>query len=388
MSKTAAIRLDVKPDLIRWARERSRKSIEELTSKFPNYQEWEDQPTQLTYEQLNRFAKVTHTALSYLLLSEPPEENLPLPDFRTLKNQSLAHPSVELIDTVYLCLSRQDWYRDYAIAEDFASLNFIGSVGLDDKVELVANNIRQTVGLDQANREKYKTREEALKKTVDSVRSIGILVFISSCVGTNTSRKLNVEEFRGFALTDDLAPLVFVNGADAKSAQMFTLAHELAHLWLGKSALSNNAIDSTTSHEVEKWCDAVAAEVLVPVNELVSMVDTSTDFQSELTQCSKFFKVSKLVILRRLRDAKQLSSSEFKKYYQLELNNSNKATKGFGGDYYRNCRSRLGDDFVRNVIADTLGTRTSFTDAFRLLSISSVKAFDKLANQLGVTSIC
>ena len=145
-----------------------------------------------------------------------------------------------------------------------------------------------------------------------------MLVMVSGVVGSNTRRTLDPDEFRGFALADKLAPLVFINGADTKAAQMFTLAHELAHLWLGESALSNVGADSSPVHNVETWCNGVAAELLVPLPELRRELGHGDPLES-VAALARTFKVSTLVILHRILDAGRISRERFQRAYAAEV---------------------------------------------------------------------
>jgi hypothetical protein len=172
-------------------------------------------------------------AVGYLFLPAPPDEPLPIPDFRTLAGREVTRPSPNLLDTIYLCQQRQDWFRDYARMHSLPALEIIGSATLQDAPARVAETMRQNLALSIAERQQLTTWSDALRLLIAKAEDAGVLVMASGVVGSNSHRKLEVEEFRGFALADELAPLVFINGADSKSAQMFTLAHELAHLWLG-----------------------------------------------------------------------------------------------------------------------------------------------------------
>jgi Zn-dependent peptidase ImmA (M78 family) len=141
---------------------------------------------------LEMLARKTMAPFGYFFLPEPPEERLPIPDFRTLGDRAIG---------------------------------------------------RATDGS-------------------------GILVVMNGVVGNNTRRKLDPQEFRGFVLCDRHAPLILINGADFKSAQMFTLAHELAHGWVNRDALFNLPDLDPGSSEVERFCNRGAAEVLIPTREL------------------------------------------------------------------------------------------------------------------------
>jgi hypothetical protein len=188
-----------------------------------------------------------------------------VPDLRTLADQPVAQPSPELLDTLYLCQQRQDWFREYAQWHGLARVPFVGAASRQDDPVRVAAGIRETLGLSVRERQQLPTWTDALRQLADKAEEAGVLVMASSIVGNNPHRKLDVAEFRGFALVDDLAPLVFLNTADSKAAQMFTLAHELAHVWLGESGVSDVEAGRRPIHQIERWCNAVAAELLVPM---------------------------------------------------------------------------------------------------------------------------
>jgi Zn-dependent peptidase ImmA (M78 family) len=209
---------------------------------------------------------------------------------------------------------------------------------------------------------------------------------VSGVVGSNTHRKLDPDEFRGFALAHPQAPLIFVNGADSKSAQMFTIAHELAHLALGVSALSDAEASAFPNEETERWCNQVAAEVLVPLAVFQEELQTSEATESATARLARRFKVSTLVILRRLREAGWFHSWEdFQTAYAKELDRLRLATPASsgGGDFYRTLGARVSRRFEYAVVADTLNGRTAFREAMRLLGFKSAATFDKLAVDLG-----
>ena len=259
------MRVEVKRELLLWAHERSGLDLDALVHRFPKFTEWESGETRPTLKQLEQFAKATRTPIGYLFLPERPVERVPIPDFRTIGNERIDRPSPDLLDTVYICQQRQEWYRDYVRSEGEEKLPFVGSVGPTSDVDATAASMRTALGFDIEERRQTPTWTEALRRFIERADALGVLVMVSGIVGSNTHRKLDPDEFRGFALSDDLAPLVFINGADTKAAQMFTLAHELAHVWLGQSALSDVGPISVPSHKVETWCNRVAAELLVPL---------------------------------------------------------------------------------------------------------------------------
>lgn len=227
---------------------------------------------------------------------------------------------------------------------------------------------------------------EALRRLMAQAEEIGVLVMASSIVGSNTHRKLEVSEFRGFALFDSLAPLIFINAADSKAAQMFTLAHELAHLWLGESGVSDTEVGNAPEQEIERWCNAVAAELLMPMQATRAAYRPNAPLTDEIQRLAKRFKVSTLVVLRRLFDAGFFDATTFWQNYNQEserIANLDHGGSG-GGNFYRTLKARNGERFARAVIASTLEGQTLFQDAFRMLSVQKSATFYQAARELGV----
>src|SRR5262249_54284267 len=142
-------------------------------------------------------------------------------------------------------------------------VEFVGSLTTETPITEAAATMREALNFGVEDR--GATWTDALRSLIDRAENAGVLVMVNAIVGSNTHRRLDPDEFRGFALVDPFAPVVFVNGADTKSAQIFTLAHELAHMWLGETALSNATLLSTPDTAIEGWCNRVAAEFLVPL---------------------------------------------------------------------------------------------------------------------------
>jgi Zn-dependent peptidase ImmA (M78 family)/transcriptional regulator with XRE-family HTH domain len=377
-------RVNVKPELLSWARERAGLSADALARRFPRIEDWERGEVQPTLKQLERFAKATYTPVGYLFLAEPPAETVPIPDFRTVVQARMEPPSPNLLDTIYLCQQRQDWYRDFARSVGEKPLRFVGSASLGDDVMASAARIRDALGFDVEERRRMPSWQEALRRFIGLADELGILVMVSGVVGNNTHRHLDPDEFRGFALADPLAPLVFVNGADTKAAQMFTLAHELAHLWLGQSAVSDAQAVIVSDQETERWCNRVAAELLVPLELLRSVYEENAELRSELDRLARYFKVSTLVVLRRIHDAGGLTRGELWSAYAEELARLRGMPRGSGGNFYLTLPVRVSKRFARALVVSTLEGRTSFTESFRLLGVKRMVTFRELGHSLGV----
>ena len=381
---TASVRAPVSPQVLAWARERSGLGVDELASRFPKLTEWERGELTPTLKQLEDFARATHTPVGFLFLSEPPEERVPIPDYRTMGDVGVRRPSPDLLDTIFACQQRQEWHRDFAQVTREDPVAFVGSLTTSVPVVEAAEQIRATLRFEPG--ERGHTWSDALRTLVDHAEELGVLVMVSGVVGANTHRKLDPGEFRGFSLVDRLAPLVFVNGADTKAAQIFTLTHELVHLFLGETALDDADLRAAPSNPVERWCNQIAAEVLVPLGSLRDALSADVPVLDELESLARRFNVSTLVVLRRVHDAGRLSWDEYQTAYQEERARVMAILgerSGTGGNFFNTQPARVSKRFARAVIVSTLEGQTLHRDAFQMLGLKKLSTFEELASRLG-----
>lgn len=379
------VRVEVLPQLLEWARVRSGIDDETWGKRFPSYDGWLAGERVPTLKQLEKFARRTYTPVGYFFLDEPPHEEIPIADFRTVGDRpAAAVVSADLLDTLYVCQARQEWYRDDQLLNGEEPLGFVGSVSQMTAPQAVAAEMREALDWTAEARGWLGRRDAALARLRDNAEAIGVLVMISGIVGSNTHRRLDPAEFRGFALADEYAPLVFVNGADSKAAQVFTLAHELAHLWLGSTALSD--VDLLSTRDEERWCNQVAAELLVPMSEFEQAFDPLAGVREQLQRLAERFRVSTQVILGRMREAGVMTWDEFTAELALERRRVSEIASGSGsgGDFYNTKSVHVGKRFARALIASTAEGRTPYTEAFRLLGVSKTSTFDTLGERLGV----
>lgn len=379
--------LTLKPAVLRWARERAGLNAEALAKKVgltvDRIHFWEESG-ELRFKQAEKLARVTHTPFGYLYLATPPEEKLPVPDFRTVGSEEMQRPSPELLDVLDEAQRRQDWFRDYLVSSGAEPLPFVGSLNIKLSPQVAAARICAQLGITTELRAEACLWEDALRLEVERIEDSGVLVMRSGIVGNNTRRPLDVDEFRGFALSDRYAPLIFLNAKDAKGAQMFTLMHELVHLWLGLTGVSNLKATYAPARDTERFCNAVAAEILVPEKELRERWAAARRQADPLASLASHFKVSSLVLLRRLQDLQFIDRETFlRRYREEEARFVELAAKqSGGGDFYRTQRTRSGERFAKALIESTLEGRTPYRDAMRLLGISKVTTFNQFAREL------
>jgi Zn-dependent peptidase ImmA (M78 family) len=378
------IRVEVKPELLGWARERAGLAEVEIEHRFPGYPGWVGGTAQPTLKQLDAFAQATHTSVGFLLLDQQPVEHLPLPDFRTIGDRPVSRPSADLLDTLYQCQQRQDWYREFARDNRENAVPLVGTLSRDLELTAAAHRLSQSVPFPAD--ERGATWSDAFARLRDRMDDAGVLVMVSGIVGTNTHRRLDPHEFRGFAMVDDLAPLIFVNGADSKAAQLFTLVHELVHVAMGDSALDAPDLAIRAADGEELWCNQVAAEFLVPVGALRRLLDPNATIADVAQRVARLFKVSTLVALRRLFDVGWLDWSVYHRAYSDELDRVARLVderEAEGGNFYNTQPVRVSKRLARALIASTLEGQTLYRDAFQMLGVRKQSTFDELAHRLG-----
>jgi Zn-dependent peptidase ImmA (M78 family) len=323
------------------------------------------------------------TPFGFLFLDEPPEEELPIPDFRTVGDTPIDRPSPNLIDTIHTMQRRQAWMRDVLIEEGHDPFSYVGGGKGVRNFKTLAQRIRQALDLDVDWAERLATWEDALRTLRAAIERIGILVFSNSVVGLNNHRGLDPEEFRGFVLCDFYAPLIFVNSADSKSAQMFTLAHELAHVWLARDGLFNLVNMMPANDETEEFCNRVAAEFLVPGYMLTECWNDARATAQPFQTIARKFKVSPVVAARRALDLGLITKPEFFKFYEKDQSEwrrlkAEQRKKG-GGDFYRTQDVRLGRRFANAVVRAAREGRISYRDAYRLTDLKG-ETFNRYAD--------
>ncbi len=305
------------------------------------------------------------------------------PDFRTIGDQAIATPSPDLLDTIYAMQRRQRWLREYLIESDAVPLGFIGSIDVNADPGEAAAEIREHLGIGADWARNILTWTDALRALRTSIEEAGILPVVNGVVGNNTHRKLDPREFRGFVLIDEYAPLIFVNGADARAAQMFTLAHEIAHLWVGAEGVSNLEETLPTRSAVEIFCNKVAAEFLVPAAEMTRAWIQASAAAEPFQELARRFKVSPIVAARRAWDLELISPSTFYQFHDAYREEARqvRARQSDGGDFSATQNTRVGKRFARLVIRAARQGKLLYRDAYALTGLTGT-TFDQYARSL------
>ena len=375
---------NINTDMLTWARERSGISVPDFARRCgiseERLREWESGERKLTFNQAMRFAEKAHVPFGYLFLAKPPEEVLPIPDLRTLEGQGVQRPSAELLDLVKLMMQRQEWYREY-LQQHFAEANpYVGRASYSDSVESIVEDIRACLGV-----EPHPTRgkwDDYYRDLVQRIESLGILVMRQGNLGHH-SRPLNVDEFRGFAIVDEYAPIIFVNHSDALGARLFTLIHELCHIWIGQSGISDG--NTNTHRQEEVLCNAVAAEFLVPAQEFRALWQhDSESWEDNLPPLEAHFHVSTWALARRALTLNFISQQEYGRYI-FEQKKHYEQRKGSGGPtYYQTKKAQISRQFSQAVVGEALSVQLLLREAGELLGGIKPGKIETFARELGV----
>lgn len=385
----AGVSVEVKPEIISWILQTIQfdsvaSSAIELLNK------WQTGEKTPTFNQVEDISKKTNVPFGYFFLDKPPVEECPIVDYRTVKSLTIPEPSRNLIDTLDLMTDIQNWMTEYVVDNGQEELDYVGSAkNINDNIR-IAENIRRTLGIDKEWYACGGSAADSFRYLKSRLDEVGIIVMMSGIVGNNTRRKLNVEEFRAFTLVNKLAPLIFINTCDTDAGKLFSLLHELTHVWIGENSFYNDSISNgDTDNANEIICNAVAAEILVPNDTFLTKWNGINGSSIEKIEAlSKVFRCSQYVIARRALDNKKITpkayaeiivalTDQFRKWKEQQ-----DANKNPGGDFYRTLGSKLDHRFVYALASSAREGRTQYTEVYRLTNTNR-KTFGKLLADIG-----
>ncbi|MCR4611178.1 MAG: ImmA/IrrE family metallo-endopeptidase [Lachnospiraceae bacterium] len=379
------VKVSIQPEIISWAMSQTDES-QLGTALLSNIRKWLDGTKTPTFNQIEEFSRKSHIPLGYFFLQKPPVENIELLEYRTIDSVELANPSRDMIDTINDMKRVQDWMKEYRQETGFDTLRIVGSLSGQKEHEYIAECIRQDMDLDREWFRQQKDANDSFKYIRGQLEESGVLVMLNGIVGKNTHRALNINEFRAFAMVDEWAPLIFINSVDSQGAKVFSLFHEIAHIWLGEDDLYNDRGNSENVNQIEVICNAVASELMVPFDVFLNEWNSINegDEQETITCLSRVFNCSKTVIARKALDIKKISKKMYDDIVEDAIieYKTMKENKTSGGNYYNNAKNRLDGCFVKALCNSVASGRTTFTEVFRLTNTSR-KTFLEVASSLG-----
>jgi len=379
------VRVPVSPDVLGWALDRTH-DPDAVTRAMPKVLEWLAGDSQPTVKQLASFATRTGTPFGYLFLPRPPDLQLPVPDFREgFEGADLGEPSPDLLATVHQSIRRQDWYRDYVIDNGLAEVEVVARASNMDPTQAAA---ARRADLNYEVDERRGNWNDQRKYLLRAFEELGGLTVATSMVENNNYRMLDPNEFRGFSLVDRLAPLVFINTNQTLNGQIFTLAHEFAHVWRGVGGVSLEDMRWKPQSEVERWCNDVASEFLVPEADLRQRFASvrRLDLVEQMERLARTYKCGTLVVLQAINRTGLRNFDDYGATYDDEVErlkafSAGKDDRGRGQFLY-NQPYRIGERLSRALIDDALGGRTTLSEAVRLMSLKSLTNFDNYTRHL------
>lgn len=380
------VTVNIRPEIINWVLSQTQQ--ERLGDKLmSNITKWLDGTKKPTFNQIEDFSKKANIPLGYFFLQTPPVEQIDLLNYRTVDSIQLTNPSRNLVDTIHEMENIQEWMKTYRQDLGFDKLSIVGCMKGVHEIDVIVDRIRRDLALDDAWHEGNKDTREAFNDIRTQLETCGIVVMMSGIVGKNTHRALDVDEFRAFAMVDDWAPLIFINTADSNGARLFSLLHEVAHIWLGRNDLFNDRQNRISGvNDIEVVCNAVAGELIVPKNVFLDKWDAyDMDTFEKIAKLAKYFRCGETVIARKAIDCKKIGQSIYNQVAKTAIENykqmkANKQTDG--GNYYHTMGSRLDGSFVRALCESVNMGRTTYTEAYRLTNTNR-KTFSEVAQRLG-----
>ncbi|MFD1420128.1 ImmA/IrrE family metallo-endopeptidase [Lactiplantibacillus songbeiensis] len=378
----AILRIPVKAEIIDWAIDNGEKKELELKKKYAldawkNPQTDHDNPT---FKQIQNFSRDTHIPFNYFFKDKLPEEKNEFVKFRTINNDTV-QPSRRLIDTIYAMETRQEWMKEYLLDQN-KTISFQFSKVFSDTMDPVAVskdvlellNLSDTLGIAMSD-------DDFFNVIRTKISSLGIMVMQNGIVGTNTQRPLDVEEFRAFVLIDSVIPLIFVNSRDSKKAKIFSLIHELIHVFLGNNEVLNVSPEDDIANE--RWINQVTINVLIPANKIDKLISKKVSPENNVKLLSRRFHTSLVATAIRMKELHiwgdnivDWSKKEQSKYLQLKFEK-----KSSGGDFYNTAVSRIDRYFANAIINTESSGSMAIVQAASMLGVT-LKTYDTTVDKI------
>lgn len=382
----------VKSSVLRWVLDSSSEILSHQWKE--KIESWLSGKTLPTIIQLQNLSRASHISFGNFFLDNPPKENLPLLNYRTINNNKVIKPSKNMIDVIHQMELRADWLQDYYKNEGLDPIPFVGAgrkklnLKTDKKAESILTYFDLSLGWNLRTRDAFNF----LKKKLENAR---IAIILGSYIGRQNTRKLDIDEFRAFVLVNDYAPLIFINTQDSQKARLFSLVHELVHIWMGDSELLNNNFSNepeylkpTSEQEINKIVEQILFPKQLFENEWHSTKEINSKNQ-RIFKIARRFGTSPLataitakkynfISQKEVNQIKAETAKNTKKYKEKQRESSD------GPSYYKVFLSNLDHNFARSVINSTESGQTSYTEAFDLLGVSGNKGFHEIKNRLEV----
>jgi len=381
------INYTVSQDILDWVIRQTSSNIV-LPKTLPMIQEWRRGTKIPTYNQIEAASKDTRIPLGYFFLKTPPTEKITLLEYRTIKSQEFEQPSRDLVDTIYEMEQVVEWTRNNLKAEGAGINSTVGRLKNVTDIGTISTYIRNVLSLTENWFEGTKNAEDSFYRLRVAISDAGIVVMMNGTVRGNTHRPLDVHEFRALTIIDEYAPLIFINTTDSINGRLFSLLHEFVHICLGANSLFNDRYGTGKNiSSVERICNAVAAEILVPNNVfLCKWIESGRDeasLDNRIRRLALFFSCGPVVIARKALDAGEIDINQYRRISEEAIRHfiEKKNSQPPGGNYYATLTSRVDRRFFNLLFKSVSEGKTQYTEAFRLTNTNRI-TFTKLAERM------
>ncbi len=366
----------LQPAVLRWARETSGMSVEDVARKMKrksaDISDWEEGRSAPSYPQLERLAyEIYRRPLAIFFFPEPPEEQTPETEFRSLPSSELEELSPDTLRHIRLAkafqVSLRELHADRNPVQEpiFRLLNISRSSSVPGASKRIRGHLRVTLD----DQRKARDEGEALKIWRAAIEEAGVHVF---------KAPIKQKRVSGFSLHDADFPLIYLNSGTSKTRQIFTALHELVHLLLGFNGMTTEAQIalggySDVQRRTEVFCNKVAAEVLLPEHAFSEEISRTETYSDEwVAEVARNYRVSREVVLRKLLDRGLISRNEYLRKAALwSESREKKAKKSGGGDYYNNVSTHLSQRYMKAVFASHYQGRLSADQVIDYLGVKT-----------------